>query len=287
MTEQDLKNTLIKPLGQRVRGHRTRILVVNPNSSQSMTDGLQPAIDALDLPRSTEIYTYTGPASSPPSINDQGDIDQSTEAVLSSLNDDKSWTTSFDAVLIACFSVHPLVSRVQKLQKLANNAMNINFAVTGIFEASILTALSLLQNEDQQWGIVTTGKFWEDHLKDGAKAFLGSGKDDKNRKFAGVQSTGLNASDFHHGVDPAVVRRKLIEATQRLLASDDGLPRVHVVVMGCAGMAGLEDIIREAAEAMYGHIYAYGQLHVVDGVRAGILQLDQVIKNMRLRPGPF
>ncbi|KAI1269977.1 Asp/Glu/hydantoin racemase [Xylariaceae sp. FL1019] len=282
MTEQDVNTTPFKVFGQRVRGQTTRILVINPNSSQSMTDGLQPAIDALDLPSSTEIYTYTGPASSPPSINDQGDIDQSTEAVLSSLKDEESWSISFDAVLIACFSVHPLVSRIQKL---ANNAININLAVTGIFEASILTALSLVQNEGQQWGIVTTGKFWEDHLKHGAKAFLGAGNEDQNRKFAGVQSTGLNASDFHHGVDPAVVRQKLVEATQRLLASDNSVPRVYVVIMGCAGMAGLESIIREAAEAMYGHTHAYGQLHVVDGVRAGILQLDHTIKNMRLRPG--
>lgn len=34
---------------QLVRPKPTRILVLNPNSSQSMTDGLKPVIDSVDL----------------------------------------------------------------------------------------------------------------------------------------------------------------------------------------------------------------------------------------------
>lgn len=151
--------------------------------------------------------------------------------------------------------------------------------VTGIFEASVLAAIPLL-HQGQKWGIVTTGKFWEAHLYDGVGAFLGA-KTDTNAKFAGVESTGLNASDFHHGVDPAVVRQKLKAATKRLLDAGD----VTVVVMGCAGMAGLEEIIREAASEERGEEFAYETLHVIDGVRAGIMQVDHMIRNQRLRPG--
>ncbi|KAI1737978.1 hydantoin racemase [Xylaria scruposa] len=251
-----------------VRGQGTKILLLNPNSSSSMTDGMKTVINDVNLPHSTEVYTYTAPPESPASINDGTDIKNSTEAVLG----DFSTANNYDGIVVACFSVHPLVSELQSREPAT--------AVTGIFEASVLAAISLLR-PDQKWGIVTTGKFWETHLSDGVSAFLGAKTEGGNAKFAGVQSTGLNASDFHHGVDPAVVRQKLKAATKRLL----GAGHVSVVVMGCAGMAGLEQIIREAAGEEFGDEFAYEQLHVVDGVRAGIMQVDHMIRNQRLRPG--
>lgn len=219
--------------------------------------------------QSTEVYTYTGPSSCPPSINDGDDIQKSTDAVLADLDT----IGRYHGIVVACFSVHPLVPKLQL-------SSGPSCAVTGIFEASVLAAISLLC-PGQKWGIVTTGKFWEDHLSDGVKAFLGADVKDGNAKFAGVESTGLSASDFHHGVDLAVVRQKLKNATKRLL--DVG--EIHVIVMGCAGMAGLEDIIREAANDERNEEFAYSTLHVIDGIRAGVMQVDHIIRNQRLRPG--
>ncbi|KAI1110301.1 hydantoin racemase [Nemania sp. NC0429] len=268
-----------------VRGQGTKILLLNPNSSSSMTDGMKTVLNNIDLPYSTEIYTYTAPAPSPASINDAADIEASTAAVLADADAD-ALTRSHDGVVVACFSVHPLVSELQS--RPSGPAAAAAAAVTGIFEASVLAALSLLR-PGGSWGIVTTGKFWEAHLSDGVRTFLGGSSDDGNGNtgnakagFAGVQSTGLNASDFHHGVDPAVVRLKLKAATKRLLGAAGD---VHVIVMGCAGMAGLEEIIREAAEEERGAEFAYSALHVIDGVRAGIMLVDHMIKNQRLRPG--
>ncbi|KAI0857356.1 hydantoin racemase [Xylaria cubensis] len=252
-----------------VRGQGTKILLLNPNSSSSMTDGMKTVINDVNLPHSTEVYTYTAPPDSPASINDGTDIKASTEAVLADFNA----ASQYDGIVVACFSVHPLVSELQ------SRSQSNSTAVTGIFEASVLAAISLLR-PDQKWGIVTTGKFWESHLSDGVHVFLGANIDGGNAKFAGVESTGLNASDFHHGVDPAVVRQKLKTATKRLLGAGD----VTVVVMGCAGMAGLEEIIREAASEEFGEEFAYEKLHVIDGVRAGIMQVDHMIRNQRLRP---
>ncbi|KAI1420747.1 hydantoin racemase [Xylaria sp. FL1777] len=244
-----------------VRGGGTKILLLNPNSSLSMTNGMKTVLN--------EMYTYTGPSGCPTSINDAHDIQKSTDAVLADLDD----ISRYHGIVVACFSVHPLVPKLQ-------SSSGLNCAVTGIFEASVLAAISLLE-PGQKWGIVTTGKFWEDHLSDGVKAFLGADVKDGNAKFAGVESTGLNASDFHHGVDPAVVRQKLKKATKRLLDAGE----IHVIVMGCAGMAGLEDIIREAADDERGEEFAYSILHVIDGVRAAVMQVDHAIRNQRLRPG--
>ncbi|XXH04060.1 Arp2/3 complex subunit, actin nucleation center [Hypoxylon texense] len=279
---------------ERARGRPTKILVLNPNSSKAMTDGMKTIIDAVDLPYSTEVYTYTGPADAPASINDGQDIAQSAKAVLADLQRSQFWDRGYDGVVVACFSVHPLVPRLQtgpggQGGKGGGDPPHaaVAVAVTGIFEAGVLAALSLLRPEET-WGIVTTGKFWEAHLSAGVLDFLGSGGGggggpaDSNTKFAGVESTGLNAGDFHHGVDPEVVRKKLKEATQRLIRRG-GL--VTCIVMGCAGMAGLEEIIRAAVSELRGDEFAYSQLHVIDGVRAGIMQVDHMIRNQRLRPG--
>ncbi|KAI1653849.1 Asp/Glu/hydantoin racemase [Daldinia decipiens] len=262
---------------QLVRGKTTKILVLNPNSSKVMTDGMNVVIGSIDLPYSTEIHTYTGPEGAPASINDGKDLEESTAAVLKDLETSYHNGVDYDGVVIACYSVHPLVPAMQHDHTKYPNV------VTGIFEASILAALSVLAY-GEAWGIITTGKFWEEHLATGVDNFLGAetrSPGTENSKFAGVESTGLNASDFHHGIDPAIVRRKLKEATKRLLSKG----RVRCIVMGCAGMAGLEDIIREAAKEEMGEGFAHSQLHVVDGVRAAIMQLEHTIKYQRLLPG--
>ncbi|OTB00968.1 hypothetical protein M426DRAFT_323857 [Hypoxylon sp. CI-4A] len=255
-----------------VKGKATKILILNPNSSNAMTDGMKSVLDYIDLPYSTEVYTYTAPSSAPASINDGTDLEQSTKAVLQDLQNSNPDGLDYDGVVIACYSVHPLVAAMQQDPKFPRS-------ITGIFEASVLAALSLL-GPSESWGIVTTGKFWEDHLADGVDGLLGTASKESNSRFAGVESTGLNASDFHHGVDPAIVKKKLNEATKRLLVK----PGVKCIVMGCAGMAGLEDIIRNAAYEEKGEQFAYSELHVMDGIKAGIMQIEQMVKYQRMLP---
>lgn len=175
---------------------------------------------------------------------------------------------AYDAVLVACYSVHSLVPELAKFK---------HTAVTGIFEATILASYAILSDphSDDKWGIVTTGKFWEEHLSLGVAQFLGQQEGDGNRKFAGVFSTGLNAGDFHT-VPEEEVREKLKAATRKLL----GTGTVTCVVMGCGGMAGLEDIIRETAGEVYGEERAAG-IFVIDGVKAGVLQLEQAVNSRR------
>ncbi|KAI0596378.1 hypothetical protein F4775DRAFT_317269 [Biscogniauxia sp. FL1348] len=280
-----------------VRGRATKILVLNPNSSEAMTDGLRPAINDVDLSYSTEIHTYTAPSPSPASINTDADLAKSTTIVLADL----SALSPYDGILIACYSAHPLVPALQS--SLSPSFSSSTIAITGIFEASVLAALSLL-GPGEKWGIVTTGTFWESHLSAGVHAFLNSSppfppsssppsssppsspspSSSPDNKFAGVVSTGLNASDFHRGVDAAEVEARLRRATRELLRRGGG-ETTTCIVMGCAGMAGLEGIIRDAAREERGERFAYATLHVVDGVRAGLMQLENMIKLQRLRPG--
>jgi Asp/Glu/hydantoin racemase len=213
----------------------------------------------------------------PASINDGDDVVASADAVQKNVITSGE-LSNYDAVLVACYSVHPLVQRLAHEQ----GSQGL-LAVTGIFEASIITSLSLLtsplasSDTPRTWGIVTTGKFWEAHLSEGVKTFLGQDPQSNNVKFAGVESTGLDAGDFHGGVDPAVIQEKLKDATKRLLSSG----AVDCVVMGCAGMAGLEDIIRSAAVEKYG-VEEGNRVYIIDGVKAGIGLLEQMVRNKRM-----
>ncbi|PNY28213.1 Uncharacterized protein TCAP_01858 [Tolypocladium capitatum] len=246
-----------------------KILLLNPNSSQVMTQAMLLAARATPISDSLQINAYTAPAPAPASIDNDADIEASTRLAVDDmmlLQDLKLKT--YDAVLVACFSVHPLVA-----------GLAVRFSglpVTGIFEASVLSSLSLVVGTER-WGIVTTGEFWEEHLGNGVGSFLGyEGTSHDSSKFCGVYSTGLMAGDFH-SVSPDDVKAKLKAATKRLLNAGN----VTCVAMGCGGMAGLEDIIRSAAREEYGDERA-ARLYIIDGVKAGILQLHQTINNMRM-----
>ncbi|KAK3388256.1 Asp/Glu/hydantoin racemase [Sordaria brevicollis] len=252
-----------------------KILILNPNSSASMTEGMQKSISTLNLPDNITLTYYTAPSSSPASINDGADVQLSASVVLNDLgSSSSSLLQNHDAVLVCCFSIHPLVT---KLTEYASSNLTSSLSVTGIFESSLLTSLSLLTSPSRKWGIVTTGKFWESHLTSGVKDFLGQSQPSQNEKFAGVETTGLNAGDFHGDIPQSVIDAKLAEATRRLLKRGD----VECVVMGCAGMAGLEEIIRRVAVEEYGEERGR-KVMVVDGVRAGVGLLGEMVRWRRM-----
>lgn len=210
----------------------------------------------------------TAPLPSPASIDNDEDMSAST-CVIQESPLFKHLPERYDGVLVACYSSHPLTSKIK--------ACYPDLPVTGIFEASVLASIPLL-GSNGVWGIVTTGKFWEDHLSEAVKSFLGQSTEHSNLKFSGVFSTGLTAGSFHGGhVTPEVIRAKIKEATQALLRTGT----VQCVAMGCAGMAGLEDIIREAIKDEYGPERAAG-VYVIDGVRAGVGVLEQTVKHKRM-----
>lgn len=141
--------------------------------------------------------------------------------------------------------------------------------VLGIFEASITTATQLLTNdtsanEKEKFGIVTTGKVWEKLLAEAVLWTLGGTPGTRNSTFAGVQSTGLNATELHDA--PQVeVKQRVQDAAKRLTAAGD----VKVVALGCAGMAGMDEWIREVVPET---------VRIVDGVKAGVGALQTLLR---------
>lgn len=88
-------------------------------------------------------------------------------------------------------------------------------------------------------------------------------------RFVGCQTTGLNASELHD-LPADEVRAKMKQATKRLL--QDGKKansHVRAVCLGCAGMVGLEEAVRDACLEELGEETSKN-VSIVDGVKAGV-----------------
>ncbi|KOS22990.1 Uncharacterized protein ESCO_003423 [Escovopsis weberi] len=275
------------------------VLLLNPNSSRPMTE----AMARLVIPKlkhatmSIILETYTAP-SGPKSINNDQDIKASTDVVL---EDERLMRllhgpdAKYDYVIVACFSVHPLVSVLGGM---------LSIPVIGIFEASVDLASGIwsrtaraMFSEDadcpttttsaghleegmnspqqqgdqpqgpERWAIITTGEFWEEHLSTGVERL---GKDDDS--FVGVFSTGLTAADFHTGEEidqerikkDEEIKRKVREAMRRLLQCQG----VRYVIMGCGGMGSLRTFISDTAVEL-----TSSKIQVIDPVVAAMSQV--------------
>jgi Asp/Glu/hydantoin racemase len=141
--------------------------------------------------------------------------------------------------------------------------------VTGIFEASVTTSLSLT-SDNQAFGIVSTGKVWEETLRIAVHAFLGAGD---SERFAGCETTGLNASELHD-LPAGEVKAKMMDATTRLLKRTG---EVNAICLGCAGMVGLDEAVREACKKELGDERGE-QVRIVDGVKAGVGTLIGLVR---------
>ena len=165
-----------------------------------------------------------------------------------------------DGALVACYSAHPLVPQLRSAAP--------SKPVAGIFEASVAAAL-LAAGAEERFGIVSTGVVWEEALTEAVRRFLGA---EAPARFAGVQTTGLNATELHE-VPAAEVRGRMVEATRRLVRTGG----VGAVCLGCAGMAGMDEWVREGCVLELGE-EGGGRVRVVDGVMAGVAWLEGAVR---------
>lgn len=245
-----------------------RVLVVNPNSSTSITDRLS---ESIEPPPGVQLTWWTAPSEAPPSIDDEETSDSSAAVCLprilalfkpvTSAALAGAAQTPFDGILIACYSDHPLVALLR------THLVDPPVHVLGILEASVAHSLLLPQRAPRnKFGIITTGKTWEPVLGSAVKGFLGV---TESVRFAGVRSTGIGVLGFHGSGDPNEVDVGVENAVHELVKDGAG-----VIILGCAGMSGLETSVKGAAS----RIGSGPAVLVVDGVRAGIQHLVGLIR---------
>lgn len=113
-----------------------------------------------------------------------------------------------------------------------------------------------------KFGIVSTGDVWKGILEDAVREDV-LGRERAGCWFKGVETCGVDAGGLHGGGE---VEGRVRDATARLVG-DGG--EVRVVVLGCAGMVGMEGWVRGVA----------GEgVKVVDGVRAGVGLLQGLVR---------
>lgn len=131
----------------------------------------------------------------------------------------------------------------------------------------------------QKFAIISTAAIWGPVLSSAVRSadpeMLGSER--ASTLFAGVQTVGLDAGDLHGGKEQeGEVERRVREAVRKLV-DGDGEGEVGVIVLGCAGMVGMEKWVRDEWAASRGaRTWEGGK--VVDGVKAGVSILQGLVR---------
>lgn len=183
-----------------------RILVINPNSTQAVTDGIHRALEPLRSAGGPSFECVTL-REGPPGIQSQRDVD-GVIGPLTQLIAERD--TDCAAFVIACYSDPGLYSAREVTRK----------PVLGISECGVLTALTL----GQRFGVIAIlAQSIPRHLR-----YLGAmGVTDR---LAAELPVGLQVTEL---ADAARTKQKMIDTGKRLVQEHGA----HVVVMGCAGMA--------------------------------------------------
>ncbi|CAK0895628.1 unnamed protein product [Prorocentrum cordatum] len=213
---------------------KPRILVVNPNSSSSFTELM--AARAKGWPQLDAVCI--NPATGPASI--EGDFDDVLSAVPT-LEEILRRRGTFDAVVVACISDHSAIAAAREA---------LVQPVVGILEASVMLACLV----GEKFAIVTSNRRWEPLLWRALETY------GVKERCCGVRGCLDRVLDLEGDVHAMILQtaRELVEQG------------AEVIVLGCAGMAGL----KEDLEA---------QLHVpvVDPIDAGFAVAGALV-TMRL-----
>ncbi len=106
------------------------------------------------------------------------------------------------------------------------------------------------------------------------KRFLGLGKGKQGPLvFGGVAATGITLEDLYADEPRTAGRKKVIDATRRLLKGSD----INVICMGGVILAGLEDWVREACVLELGAEKGHC-VRIVEQLRAGIITLECLVR---------
>ncbi len=193
------------------------IIVINPNSSQAVTSGLDTALAPLRIPGGPEIRCLTL-TEGPPGIQSQADV-ESVTLPLAALA--KSLEAQAAAFVIACFSdpgLHVVREAVKR-------------PVLGIAESGVLTALTM----GQKFGVIAILKA---SIARHMRLWGAMGVMDR---LAGERAIDMGVAELS---DREKTLARMIEVGARLRDEQDA----NVIVMGCAGMAPLRDALQDALQ---------------------------------------
>jgi len=191
------------------------IFVINPNSTEAVTRGIDRACEPLRMAGAPRIECVTL-ADGPPGIQTQRDVDGVVAPMLRRIAELDPRAAAF---VIACFSDPGLHSARETTRR----------PVLGIMECGILTALTL----GQRFGVIAIlPTSIPRHLRTINAMGVSS-------RLANERAVGLPVVEL---ADESKTSSRMIEVGKQLAA--DG---ANSIVMGCAGMAQYRDRVEQAA----------------------------------------
>lgn len=202
------------------RGRQRRLLVINPNTTSSITERVQQAIHAESPP---DVWTEAVTARfGAPYIGDPCDYAVAAHATLESWARYSSQRTlGPDGIVIACFGDPGLLA----LRELAN------CPVTGLAEAALAQAADF-----GRCAILTGGQAWKPMLErllpDLAHA----------DRVCGIETVELSGAQIH--ADPQAAEAVLLQACRRI---EQRWP-VDSLILGGAGLAGMAARLQDRLE---------------------------------------
>ena len=193
-----------------------KILVINPNTTESMTDHLRRELEPLKAP-GTEL-TVVNPVHGPVSIESEYDEILASAPTAELIK--QAEADGYDAVVIACFS-DPALHVGREV---------VSIPVVGIEESTLHAACQL----GYKFTITTTfPKRVPSKIEHVAKQGL-------EAKLASVRP--LNMTVLEMDAEPERTKKRLIEVANAAAAEDGA----EVLILGCAGLAGYAaDVERE------------------------------------------
>ncbi|KDN37153.1 hypothetical protein K437DRAFT_259912 [Tilletiaria anomala UBC 951] len=231
------------------------VLVINPNSSKLMTDSM---LERAPYYPAVDFRFYTAPSDAPESINNVADEQLSADVVWNHLVEkDNPCLHTCDAILIACFSDHPLTSVLRRRERSPQGRAR---PVMNILEAAVIQSLTF----GVSFGVITTTEDLVPDIEMGIASVLGSAK---SSRYVGTRACGITAIQLKT-LPKADITPKVQRVAQELV--EDG---AQVLVLGCSGMDDMTEKVQYAAikAGMREKVY------VVDSVKAGMNLLASTI----------
>src|SRR5215204_2525157 len=207
-----------------------RLLVINPNTSREMTAAIHRAAERAAGP-GVEVETVCA-TSGPRSI--EGHFDEAV-SMLGTLEWVLRRADDVDAFVFACFSAHAAIDATRELTRKP---------ALGIAEA----AMALASLVGHRFSVVTTSPRWKPLLENAVRTY------GYETRCASVRSSGLAVLDLEVLPREQVIETLVGEA--RRAVQEDG---AEAIVLGCAGMANLEQHFRDALD-----------VPIVESVAAGV-----------------
>ncbi|KAL2825834.1 carbon-nitrogen hydrolase [Aspergillus cavernicola] len=219
---------------------KLRVLLVNPNSTKSMTDKCIEMV-APTLPPDVQVDGFTSPIPAPSAVEGALDGVLSAAAAVRAI---LPIADRYDAFLVACYSDHPLIKALRE---------ELPSPVVGIMEASLFAARTL----GGRFGVVVTSSRSAVMHTDSIRHYGLEGFS------VGVQSCGLGVLGLEQKGEE-VVLDAMCEAAKELVKRG-----ADTVTLGCAGMTKLKTAVEKAVGP---------DVQVIDGVVAGVHHLVGILR---------